>query len=185
MWFVVVESLNVCCFSVSYHTVRVYCVRWLDATCTDFLTSHTGFVREVASMPPHGALTSLLLPARATWPHSPLLAHAHAAYASLRRKPGVGGGSLQMRSAALCCVMLASVLASDAVRRAAWAGFRRHALSTCHSSRLRRAPPICLPSGHHVTIVVVLPYTMGAELSSRMSVYGHVQLGNCKSLKRG
>ena len=58
MWFVVVESLNVCCFSVSFYTVRVYCVRWLDATCTDFLTSHTGFVREVASMPSQGALTS-------------------------------------------------------------------------------------------------------------------------------
>ena len=62
MWFVVVESLNVCCFSVSFYTVRVYCVRWLDATCTDFLTSHTGFVREVASMPSHGALTSCYSP---------------------------------------------------------------------------------------------------------------------------
>ena len=62
MWFVVVESLNVCCFPVSSYTVRVYCVRWLDATCTDFLTSHTGFVREVASMPSHGALTSCYSP---------------------------------------------------------------------------------------------------------------------------
>ena len=29
-------------------------------------------------------------------------------------------------------------------------------------------PPICLPSGHHVTIVVVWSYTLGAELRSRM-----------------
>ena len=82
----------------------------------------------------------LLLPARAAWPHSPRLARAHAAHASLRRKPGVGGGSLQIRSAALCCVKLASVLASDAMRRT-WLGFRCHVSSTCHSSRLRRAPP--------------------------------------------
>ena len=158
-------------FSVSYHTVRVYCVRWLDATCTDFLTSHTGFVREVASMPPHGALTSLLLPARATWPHSPLLAHAHAAHASLRRKPGVGGGSLQIRSAALCCVMLATLWQAMRCDVRRWLGFRRHVSLVTAAS----CPPICLPSGHHVTIVVVLPYTMGAELRSRFKLQFQAQ----------
>ena len=87
---------------------------------------------------------------------------------SLRRAASIRRHHLfkyALRRVALCCVMLARVLASDGVRvRVGCVSLPR----VVHVSFVPAAscPPLCLPSGHHVTIVVVWSYTLGAELRS-------------------
>ena len=109
-------------------------------------------------------------PARAAWPHSPRLARAHAAHASLRRKPGVGGGSLQIRSAALCCAMLARALAGDGVRLSRGLRF----VATCRPRVIRPGCvvpphlPAVRPPRHHRRRLVI--HFGSRELRSRIVV---------------
>ena len=106
-----------------------------------------GRLTRVSSERSHPCLRMVRLPPSCYSPREPpgrtvlSLAHAHAAHASLGRKPGVGGGSLQIRSAALCCAMLARALAGDGVRLSRGLRF----VATCRPRVIR---PGCVVPPH-------------------------------------